>query len=114
MQVDHPDNHPNLKAGAVGTVVNIHGPEGIYDCVRVGVDWGEAVGTTEVLPGKVYHYGHACDVLTGDRKYYGWWVNEDEVALVGGPSYSAVTERMIEPALETAMPELDPAFTDLL
>lgn len=50
LQVDHPDNHPNLKTGAVG----------------------------------------------------------------GGPSYSAVTERVIEPALETAMPELDPAFTDLL
>lgn len=43
-----------------------------------------------------------------------WGKTVDTTGTFGGYTLWAVSEGLIEPALETAMPELDPAFTDLL
>ena len=52
--------------------------------------------------------------ISGGNLGVDWGKTVDTTGIFGGYTLWTVSEGLIEPALETAMPELDPAFTDLL
>lgn len=84
--VNHPNNKLSLSAGDIGTAIT-----------RYDFD-------DDTPPAKPWRSIYIVD----------WGKDVDGLRIFGGPSCGPVSGRMIEPALETEMPELDPVFTDLL
>lgn len=84
--IDHPNNNLNLRAGDIGTAITR------YDFDKYAP------------PAKFWRSVYIVD----------WGKDVDGLEILDSPSQWPVSENILEPVLETAMPELDPVFTDLL